>query len=408
MLTTRVSPVPGHHSNQPIRYHASARISPRSKVPVEEPRHTRSRKIVYNISQNFKLKEVLGQGAYGIVCLAQHTSGTLVAIKKIEPFENNLNCLRTLREIKLLSRLSGHENIINLFDVQKPLDFKNFNEVYLIQGYMPTDLDKVIRSHTLSEAHVQYFTYQLLRGIKYIHSANVIHRDLKPSNILVNEKCDLKICDFGLARLDTSKANHIQNPSTTALTEYVVTRWYRAPEIMLNACQYSVAVDLWSAGCILGEMFTYRPLFPGADYKSQLLFIFEVLGTPMGQDLNCIRSDRARDYIQTLPFKQRLDFTDLFNNHPSRRKKHLGTNISPSGIDLLERLLVFNPAYRISAAQALKHDFLHSYHDPNDEPETTPIGFEEFAFDIDKEKLSMLELKREMFHTITNLRKRAS
>ncbi|KAK6462794.1 serine/threonine protein kinase [Scheffersomyces coipomensis] len=361
---------------------------------------------VYNISQNFKLKEILGEGAYGIVCLAQHTSGTMVAIKKIVPFENNLYCLRTLREIKLLAQLSGHENIINLFDVQKPYDFKNFNEVYLIQGYMPTDLNKVIQSHTFTEAHVQYFTYQLLRGLKYIHSANVIHRDLKPSNILINERCDLKICDFGLARLDTSKSDSIPNVPQTALTEYVVTRWYRAPEIMLSSCQYSVAVDLWSVGCILGEMFTYRPLFPGADYKSQLLFIFEVLGTPLGEDLDCIKSTRAKNYIATLPFKQKLDFADLFNNHPSRRKKHFGKNISPAGIDLLERLLVFDPSKRITAETALTHPFLKNYSDPTDEPVTTPIEFEQFAFDIEKEKLSMLELKREMFNTINNLRRK--
>lgn len=113
----------------------------------------------------------------------------------------------------------------------------------------------------------QYFLYQLLRGLKYVHSANVLHRDLKPSNLLLNANCDLKICDFGLART-TSESDF--------MTEYVVTRWYRAPELLLNCSEYTTAIDIWSVGCILMEIALREPLFPGKDYVQQLQLITEV------------------------------------------------------------------------------------------------------------------------------------
>jgi serine/threonine protein kinase len=113
----------------------------------------------------------------------------------------------------------------------------------------------------------QYFLYQLLRGLKYIHSANVLHRDLKPSNLLLNANCDLKICDFGLARTTSE---------TDFMTEYVVTRWYRAPELLLNCNEYTAAIDLWSVGCIFMELLNREPLFPGRDYVQQLRLITEV------------------------------------------------------------------------------------------------------------------------------------
>lgn len=114
---------------------------------------------------------------------------------------------------------------------------------------------------------MQYFLYQILRGLKYVHSAHVLHRDLKPSNLLLNSNCDLKIGDFGLARTTSE---------TDFMTEYVVTRWYRAPELLLNCSEYTAAIDIWSVGCILGEIMTRKPLFPGKDYVHQLRLITEV------------------------------------------------------------------------------------------------------------------------------------
>jgi mitogen-activated protein kinase 1/3 len=202
-------------------------------------------------------------------------SGQKVAIKKITPFDHSMFCLRTLREMKLL-RYFNHENIISILDIQKPRNYETFTEVYLIQvkgrarkGWsetnvdqelMETDMHRVIRTQELSDDHCQYFIYQTLRALKAMHSANVLHRDLKPSNLLLNANCDLKVCDFGLARSAASTEDN-----SGFMTEYVATRWYRAPEIMLTFKEYTKAIDVWSVGCILAEMLSGKPLFPGKD-----------------------------------------------------------------------------------------------------------------------------------------------
>jgi mitogen-activated protein kinase 1/3 len=125
---------------------------------------------------------------------------------------------------------------------------------------METDMHRVIRTQDLSDDHCQYFIYQTLRALKAMHSANVLHRDLKPSNLLLNANCDLKVCDFGLARSAAST-----DDNSGFMTEYVATRWYRAPEIMLTFKEYTKAIDVWSVGCILAEMLSGKPLFPGKD-----------------------------------------------------------------------------------------------------------------------------------------------
>lgn len=127
---------------------------------------------------------------------------------------------------------------------------------------METDLSSIIKSpQALTKEHVQFFIYQVLRGLKYLHSLNIVHRDLKPRNLLVNSNCDLRICDFGLARVDFEDLSW----KVCAMTDYVATRWYRPPEVILSWTTYTKAIDLWSAGCILGELQTRKPMFPGQD-----------------------------------------------------------------------------------------------------------------------------------------------
>lgn len=345
------------------------------------------KRIVFNISSEFQLKALLGEGAYGVVCSAIHKpTGEIVAIKKIEPFDKPLFALRTLREIKILKHFH-HENIISIFDLQKPDCFENFNEVYLIQELMQTDLHRVITTQNLTDDHIQYFIYQTLRAVKILHGSNVIHRDLKPSNLLINSNCDLKLCDFGLARIaDDPEAEDSLN---TGMTEYVATRWYRAPEVMLTAAKYTKAMDIWSCGCILAELFLKRPLFPGKDYRHQLMLIFGIVGTPVGEDLLNIESRRAREYIATLP---------TFSPVPLRR---ILPEVNPLGVDLLQKMLAFDPRKRISASDALKHPYLRIYHDPLDEPEGEPIPSTFFEFDKYKEALTTKDLKmllwREVF-----------
>jgi mitogen-activated protein kinase 1/3 len=256
---------------------------------------------------------------------------------------------------------------------------------------METDMHRVIRTQDLSDDHCQYFIYQTLRALKALHSANVLHRDLKPSNLLLNANCDLKVCDFGLAR----SANSTEDNSGF-MTEYVATRWYRAPEIMLTFQEYTKAIDVWSVGCILAEMLSGKPLFPGKDCTSplppfpvwetnvdhnQLTLILDVLGTPSMDDYLTIRSRRAREYLKGLPVRRKVSFRSMF------------PNANPLALDLLDKLLTFNPMKRITVEEALGHPYLEPYHDPEDEPDAPPIPDSFFDFDKHKDQLSTSDLK---------------
>ena len=170
----------------------------------------------------------------------------------------------------------------------------------------------------LSNDHICYFLYQILRGLKYIHSANVLHRDLKPSNLLLNTTCDLKICDFGLARVADPEHDH-----TGFLTEYVATRWYRAPEIMLNSKGYTKSIDIWSVGCILAEMLSNRPIFPGKHYLDQLNHILGILGSPSNEDLACIINEKVSLHHAS---KETLQLTHMLFFRPGATCSHCHTN----------------------------------------------------------------------------------
>lgn len=236
-------------------------------------------KETFTIDTRYSLIRTIGSGAYGVVVSTTDSlKNRNVAIKMVpRAFNDEVDAKRILREIKLL-RHFNHENIVGILDMMPPSAkvVDDFNDVYIVTDLMETDLHRIIYSkQTLSIDHVQYFVYQILRGLKYIHSANVIHRDLKPSNLLVNSNCDLKICDFGLAR-GISPERRDQTKSSMLLTEYVVTRWYRAPEIMLACHEYSKPVDVWSVGCIFAELILRKPYFPGDDYIDQVSFAFEL------------------------------------------------------------------------------------------------------------------------------------
>ncbi|KZV99680.1 Pkinase-domain-containing protein, partial [Exidia glandulosa HHB12029] len=314
----------------------------------------------FNVGTNYTIVDVIGEGAYGVVVSAVHNpSQRRVAIKRITPFDHSMFCLRTLREIKLLRHFS-HENIISILDILRPPNFDDFREVYLVQELMETDMHRVIRTQELSDDHCQYFIYQTLRAIKALHSANVLHRDLKPSNLLLNANCDLKVCDFGLARSATPPPG-LANDTSTFMTEYVATRWYRAPEVMLTFKEYTRAIDMWSVGCVLAEMLSGKPLFPGRDYHHKLSIILDVLGTPSLDDFYAISSSRSREYIRALPFRKKKPLASLFP----------GAN--PQAIDLMEKCLTFSPKRRIDVEATLAHPYLEPYHDPQDEPTAPPL-----------------------------------
>ncbi|KAJ3229477.1 Mitogen-activated protein kinase [Chytriomyces hyalinus] len=341
------------------------------------------------IADRYEPQYDLGQGAYGVVCAARHKeTGREVAIKKVvKVFEKSMLAKRALREIKLLRHFHGHQNITGLWDMDIS-DSVNFNEIYLVQDLMEADLHQIIYSdQSLSDPHLQYFMYQLCRGLKYIHSANVLHRDLKPSNLLVNADCELKICDFGLARGLSGGAE-----DSGFLTEYVATRWYRAPEIMLRARTYTKAIDMWSVGCIFAELLGARVLFKGTDYVDQLNQIINVLGTPDDPvALAQMASERSQVYIRSLPKKIKIPWNYLF------------PHATTAAIDFLEDLLKFDPSKRMTVEQALAHSYLEAYHNLECEPSHPHM------FDFGFESLDSIEdMKGVIAQEVLEYKKRGS
>ncbi|KAJ9530310.1 hypothetical protein QJQ45_023601 [Haematococcus lacustris] len=367
----------------------------------KEVEYTLKRDTFTNREYNSFLVRVDGENAYNhplnppsIAVARDLETNTKVAIKKIaNAFENSVDAKRTLREIKLLRHLS-HENIVQILDIIPPVTRTQFRDVYIVYELMDTDLHQIIRSpQPLSDDHCQYFIYdgwgcvQVLRGLKFIHSAQILHRDLKPSNLLVNANCDLKICDFGLARTAASNQEEF-------MTEYVVTRWYRAPELLLSCSEYGNAIDVWcvsSVGCILAELLGRKPLFPGKDYVHQLNLITRLIGSPSEAELGFITSDKARRYIRALPRCERTDLRRLWPNANAkasgRQRPGAGTRPSVSlnrAVDLIDRMLVFDPSARISVEAALAHPYLASLHDDSDEPSCATS----FDLDLDSEQLT--------------------
>nr|XP_018260885.1 CMGC/MAPK protein kinase [Kwoniella dejecticola CBS 10117]OBR83043.1 CMGC/MAPK protein kinase [Kwoniella dejecticola CBS 10117] len=320
--------------------------------------HTLNR--LFHLPSRWRLIRPLGQGAYGLVINVQDSySGEPVAVKCItRVFDKVILARRALREITLLRHFGGHENLTGLIDLDNV--WEGYNEIYGMMQPMEADLHQIVRSgQALSNSHIQYFLYQLLRGMKgstYIHTANVIHRDLKPGNLLVNSDCELKICDFGLARGFKPVTGEDDQNAESKLTEYVATRWYRAPEIMLSNKRYTTAIDVWSIGCILAELLGGKPLFKGKDYVDQLNLILSVLGTPDDETLARVSSEKALAYLKTLPYSPKVEFVDLF------------PEADTDALDLLSHLLAFDPSQRIDVTQALSHPYLATYHDELDEP----------------------------------------
>ncbi|KAJ3447924.1 mitogen-activated protein kinase [Anaeramoeba flamelloides] len=335
----------------------------------------------FTVDQKYKYMKKIGQGAYGIVISAKdNTTKDKVAIKKIiGVFDRLTDAKRTLREIKLLKHFN-HENILCLKDVIIPPVKEQFSSVYLVTELLATDLRKIINSkQQLTEDHVRYFLYQILCALKYLHSGNVIHRDLKPGNILLNENCNLKVCDFGLARISDPEE---ENP---LLTQYVATRWYRSPEIILGWGKYTSSVDVWSTGCIFGEILKRTPLFPGKDFMHQIEIIIKVVGKPSKKEIKTIQNKRARGFMKSLPNKKKADFGQIF------------CNASEEALDLLNKMLQFNPQKRINVDDALKHPFLEPIFNADD----IQLCQENFDFSFEKDKLTKKKLRNLIYDEIT-------
>jgi mitogen-activated protein kinase 1/3 len=389
----------------------------------------------WDLDGKYTLIKKLGQGSYGCVCSARNlVTGEIVAIKELKGIFNDfLDARRMLREISVM-RLLDHPCIIKIKEVilTKP----DFNSLFIVMEHAETDLKKIIRSPTfLDHDQIKYLLYQALVGIQYMHSANILHRDLKPANILINSDCTLKICDFGLSRslvdiedlsaipeeeeeleITTAKISmrkipqeRVEKKHRRRLSGHVVTRWYRAPELILLEKNYDKKIDVWSLGCVFAEMLSLirdnspyyaerGPLFPGkscfplspgaansgsnngypAGQHDQINIIMEILGTPNDQDLEMISDSKAIDYIKSFGKKEKKSLKDFFLGSTSEE------------IDLLEEMLIFNKEKRINIDELL----LKPYFETVRTPELEYLARISADFDFDKEEdLSIDQMK---------------
>jgi len=386
----------------------------------------------WKMPSRYQVAEKLGQGAYGCVCEAHDAEqNRKVAIKRTDHlFDDAMDARRTLREVAILSLLR-HDNVVRLLDVFAPGDgHSDFNELYVVMELCDSDLRKLCRSATcLSPLHLRRMLWTLLCGLKYVHSAGVYHRDLKPANCLVNQGCDVKICDFGLARAVGGEGSGREEVNLFArqqrprsLTGHVVTRWYRAPELILLQEQYTELIDMWSVGCIYAELLGMLdgtrmeergPLFPGSscfplspDRKhrharlfhtrgstDQLNVIFEILGTPCEDDVSQLKRTDAREHIRSCP---------------QRKGSGLGKRLpwaAKQSLDLLARMLVFAPKKRVDVSAALEHSLLASIRRADAEttsPHRVTLDFDKLGDLSEGQLRKFIGHEVSKFHTLEN------
>ncbi|GLT99885.1 hypothetical protein SLE2022_172920 [Rubroshorea leprosula] len=297
-------------------------------------------------------------------------------------FEHTSDAIRILREIKLL-RLLRHPDIVQIKHIMLPPCSREFQDIYVVFELMESDLHEVIKiNDDFTPDHHQCFLYQLLRALKYIHSAHVFHRDLKPKNILANSDCKVKICDFGLARVSFTDV-----PSAIFWTDYVATRWYRAPELCGSFySKYTPAVDIWSIGCIFAELLTGQPLFPGKNVVEELELVTDLLGTPSVETISRIRNEKARRFLSGMRKKEPIPFSKKF------------PNVDPLALHLLERMLAFDPQDRPSAEEALTDPYFHGLSNMNIEPSMKPIS--KFEFEFERRKLANDDVRELIYREI--------
>lgn len=292
----------------------------------------------YRVPTSLEPVRRISSGQFGTVAAFRDLkTGGYVAVKKIARAFNDLHDARKyLREVKLMRHFQ-HPNLVQFLDLYPPQSQEDFEDVYIVTGCMDATLHRVIYSkQDLSDGHFQYLTYQLLRGLCYLHSVRVVHCDLIPTNVLVGRDCDLRIYDMGSARAF----------GVADCEDRIYVRWYRAPELDLCGLKFDGATDIWASGCIFCELLGRKALFTGKDCKDQVRKILAVLGTPRDADLSWLRqSSPGRSFLQKLPHSEPIDWSSLF---PSATSESLS---------FVETLLRFDPFARATAQKAVRHRY---------------------------------------------------
>lgn len=300
----------------------------------------------FNVPETWEPIKLLGSGAYAAVA-AFRLKDSEFAVKKVDGvFGHNILALRTLREVRVLAHFR-HPNILGIR--QLFVDGSDFKDAYLVLEIMDSDLHTLIHygKKALTGDQVQYILYQIMRGLLCLRMAHVLHRDLKPGNILVKAGGEVKIADLGLARsIDAEEDENDQQ----VLTEYVVTRYYRAPEVVLTAMQYTYAVDIWSTGCIFGEMMIRHTMFQGKDSLDQIRQIVCFMGNPSADEMSWIAQDSA-----AWKFMEKCN--QASNGEAFQKLMNL-PGINPLATDLLAQMLRFDPSRRVTVEDALQYSYM--------------------------------------------------
>ena len=322
------------------------------------------------MQNKYEVLEVVGEGAYGIVykCRNKET-GQYVAIKKFKEVEDDLVKKTMKRELRMLQKLT-HPNIVSFLEA-----YKRKGNLYLIFEYIPKNLLEILQEnfHGLDQKLIRHFIYQLCKSIKYLHSQNIIHRDIKPENLLVDNNMNIKLCDFGFARFLNSK--------NEKLTDYVATRWYRAPELLLSQGDYGFEVDYWAVGCIMGELVDGNPLFPGESEIDQLHCIQKVLGNFTKEQISLFYDNPIFNGKELLNVEK----------PESLEWKYLG-RLSKNAISFLKGLLEIDPKKRICGDNVFQHPYLAKL----------------YQKDIKRENEKVLEVNDNIFNEDKNINNKTS
>ncbi|KAM3127600.1 hypothetical protein pb186bvf_020305 [Paramecium bursaria] len=299
--------------------------------------------------QKYEVLGVIGEGAYGVVLKCKNkeigeviiSSNQIVAIKKFKGSEDDEGIKKTiLREVKILKMIK-QDNVVRLKEA-----FRRKGKLYLVLEYVDRNLLEMLeeRPNGLDPEIARKLVYQLLQAIAYCHFNDIIHRDIKPENLLISDQGTLKLCDFGFARLIPQKSG--------ILTDYVATRWYRAPELLLGLNEYGKGVDLWAVGCILGELADGQPLFPGESEIDQLYVIQKILG-PL--------TNEQREAFLKNPRYVGMKFHEI--NRPETLEKKFSGKLSLKAISFLKGVLKMDPNKRLTAIEALEHTYFDGLRD---------------------------------------------